>query len=55
MPTNGQDKAFRDTLIADDLLDTSIEWIQNNLDPDDVFNEAQLQDWALSNGYKKED
>jgi hypothetical protein len=36
------------------LLDDSVSWIQNNLEPDDVFSEEQLEKWAEYNGYKLE-
>jgi hypothetical protein len=36
------------------LLDDSVSWIQNNLEPDDVFSAEQLEAWAENNGYKLE-
>ena len=35
-------------------LDSAIEWMQSQLDPDDVFTEKQLENWAESNGYTKD-
>jgi hypothetical protein len=64
MPTGTQDKNFAEEMAAsvDDTivkmsnstLDNAIAWIQDNLDPDDVFKEKQLESWAESNGYVKE-
>lgn len=31
------------------LLDESIDWIKNNLSPEDVFDRTQLEDWARMN------
>ena len=36
------------------LLDDSVSWIQNNLEPDEVFSAEQLEKWAENNGYKLE-
>jgi len=32
-------------------LDTVILWIKQNLNPEDVFDEDDLIDWAENNGY----
>jgi hypothetical protein len=59
MPTATQDQDFADELhayskIQKAALDHAIQWMRNNLDPDDVFDDIQLGEWATSNGYKKE-
>lgn len=36
-----------------DLLDEVVEWVRNSLDPDEVFDIRQLEDWAFENGFKK--
>jgi len=59
MPTNSQDKSFADEMkdLIDEIkmsattLDRAIEWMADNLSPDDVFSEKQLKHWAESNGY----
>jgi hypothetical protein len=59
MPTGSQDKNFAEAMrdsvdeikMSSSTLDNAIDWIKNNLDPDDVFTEKQLEKWALSNGY----
>ncbi len=36
-------------------LDEVLEWVRKNLNPDDVFSNKQLEDWAEGEGYKKEE
>ena len=55
MASSRQNDQFRSFLIPDELLDNSIEWIADNMEPEDVFGEARLTQWAEANGYKKED
>lgn len=45
MPTAKQDKDFLNSVVSD-LLDDACAWIGDNLEPDDVFNEKKLKDWA---------
>ena len=35
------------------ILDIVIEWIENELIPEDIFDEAALIEWAEDNGYIK--
>jgi len=44
-----KNQAFIKDIIDSNLLDLAIGWIQNNLDPSDVFNEAELKHWANQN------
>jgi hypothetical protein len=61
MPTARQDSDFAEEMkdsvqeirISTAALDSAIHWISRNLDPDDVFDLKQLEDWAESNGYEK--
>lgn len=58
MPTTRQQKDFADTIIeAVDIspkgLGIAIDWIRENLDPEDVFDEKKLSAWAEENGYIK--
>ena len=46
-----QDEAFVGTVISKRLLEDSIEWISNNMDPEDVFSEDKLTIWAVDHGY----
>lgn len=34
--------------------DDVIEWVKNNLNPEDVFSTTQLDKWAESEGYVKQ-
>ena len=43
-----QDKnAFVDYIIGQDHLENAIEWISDNLDPEEVFDRKDLEAWAL--------
>lgn len=42
-------------MIGTSLLDTAIEWISENLEPTEVFDEKTLAEWATSNGYQEEE
>jgi hypothetical protein len=35
-------------------LDAAVTWIQDNLEPEDVFTLGQLERWAFDNGFNKE-
>lgn len=50
--TSSQDRDFLTTVISTSLLEDSIEWIADNLDPDQVFSDKQLASWAESAGYE---
>lgn len=62
MATTQQNKEFKNQLVSDiednisrDYLEESIiPWINTNLEPDDVFDKKDLENWAESNGYVKE-
>ena len=54
MTTNRENKEFVETLLGSSALDSSIEWIAKNLNPSDVFDETDLETWALNNGFVKE-
>jgi len=63
MPTNRQEQDFAEVMrdSVDEVkmsslsLENAISWIQDHLDPDDVFSEKSLIAWAETNGYVKED
>jgi len=50
-----QDRNFRDAVVSTDLLEESIDWIQRNLEPGDVFATEELKTWAEGNGFVEED
>lgn len=61
MTTSKQDVAICD-VINDNLsvevhgdATSIIEWVADNMEPDEVFSDYKLQQWALNNGYRKED
>lgn len=49
MTTSKQDAEFVDSIIPNRLLEASIEWIGNNLSPEDVFIKETLESWADNN------
>lgn len=52
MPTTAQqDREFVRAVISGTLLEEAIAWIANNLNPEDVFSESDLQSWAMQNGF----
>lgn len=53
--TSKQDADFLESVIGSTLLEESIDWIQANLDPEDVFSVETLRDWAEDNGYVEEE
>lgn len=51
MVSNHQNKEFAEYLHTNCLLEMAIDWIQDNLDPADVFSSDDLHTWAVDNGY----
>lgn len=62
MPNRNQEREFAEEIrdsysefkVSDSALSGAIEWIANNLSPDDVFSDNDLANWAEKNGYAKE-
>jgi len=50
-----QNKDFQGTILPQYPLDEAIEWIQKNMEPEEVFSEKQLTQWAEDMGYEKEE
>ena len=54
-----QDGDFIRSVIGNNLLEQSLEWIADNLEPEDVFSDVKMREWgeefAENNGYVKED
>ena len=50
-----QDRAFRDEMVASDLLERAIEWIKQNMEPEDVFTTEQLNNWAETHDWHIEE
>lgn len=42
-------------VVPHNLLELAAEWISSNLNPEDVFDVADLDDWAKRSGYVKEE
>lgn len=56
MTTARQDRDFAEKILEPStLLDKAIAWIRSNLEPDDVFSDDRLFEWAENNGYVKAD
>jgi len=51
MTTASQDRRFLDEVVGSRLLEEAIDWIKNNLEPDDVFSRDDLARWAINNDY----
>lgn len=47
-------KKFADAILPQYLLDEAIQWIQSNMEPEDVFSNKQLEQWAIDSGYVSE-
>jgi len=50
-----ENEDFAREMLETDPLDRAIEWIKNNLEPEDVFSDEQLLDWAYGYGMKRTD
>ena len=50
-----QDQRFIDDVLSRTLLEESINWIADNIIPEEVFPEYKLAEWANDNGYIKEE
>jgi hypothetical protein len=48
--TSKQDQNFVDEVIGSSLLEKAIEWIRENMEPEDVFDAKVLQEWAENAG-----
>lgn len=46
---------FGKELVGDDLLNRAVEYIRDNLNPDEVYDVLDLEEWAVNNGFKKEE
>ncbi len=51
MASATDNNAFLSALFPGWLLDDAIEWIEDNLAPDDVFDIETLDEWAEANGW----
>lgn len=51
MATGMDNREFLRIILPAYPLDAAIEWIKENLTPDDVFGEDALSEWATNNGF----
>jgi hypothetical protein len=51
MTTASQDRQFLTEVVGTRLLEEAIDWIKNNLEPEDVFSDEKLHQWATNNDY----
>ncbi len=54
MATARDNNAFAERLLVSWPLDEAIDYIKGNLNPQDVFDERDLREWALENGFVEE-
>lgn len=55
MATYNENKDFLRAMIPEDLLDEAIDWINDHMEPEEVFKNSALEDWAEENGFVKEE
>ena len=57
MTTPKQDKEFSahfmTEILPGDLLAQVVQWIQDNLEIEEVFTWAQIENWMSRNGYRQ--
>jgi len=50
-----QDSDFISEVISSTLLEQAMQFIADNFEPGDIFEEDELREWANENGYIKEE
>lgn len=53
MASDRENKKFTQSVLPQNLLDEAVSWISQALNPDDVFDDEALGEWASNNGYSK--
>jgi len=51
MTTYKQREMFVERVISTSLLNDAVDWIAEQLSPEDVFSVEQLSEWALDNEF----
>lgn len=46
---------YMENVFGEEFLDKVIDWIKDNYEPDDIFDEGPLVAWARENGYVLEE
>lgn len=44
--SSSQDRKFISDVIGDQILEKAVDWVSSNLEPEDVFSEEKLTQWA---------
>jgi hypothetical protein len=50
-----QDSDFIREVISSTLLEQAMQFIADNFEPEDIFEEDVMREWANENGYIKEE
>ena len=51
--TRQKEDDFTMSVFGGVFLDTVVGWVADKLDPEDVFTEKQLEEWAEYNGFTR--
>ena len=55
MPSKKDNEKFTESVFSGfSMLENAIEWIRDNMKPDQVFDDKDLEGWAEDNGFVKE-
>lgn len=54
VPSVRQHKKFISDVIGDNALETVVDWVSENMEPEDVFDKDVLEIWAKQNGFTEE-
>ena len=49
--SSSEDQDFVNAMISETLLEQAAEYIADNFDPEEVYPEQKLRDWAIDNGF----
>ena len=52
--TSQQNKDFVEAILPNFPLDMAVDWINGNMDPEDVFTEDKLTAWAEGAGFTQQ-
>jgi len=47
--TYEQDSKFIHDIVGENILEEVLGWIKSNMNPEDVFDEQALKNWAIEN------
>lgn len=53
--TVNQDRDFISSVISSYLLEDSLQFIKDTFSAEEIFGKDELDEWALKNGYVKND